>query len=333
MNLARAMRFALMLPTHRFTGVDLILTRSCNLGCRYCGVIEGGTDTQLSPDQWKRVIDYFRRNGHVHFIFTGGEALLYKGLPDLVAYTARRSLTCLMTNGKTLTGEILRELPGLDFLTLSLDPVTPDPDDSGKHGFDRLDTLRSHADRTGLSVSVMATVTRRTVSKIPELARMLSSYRFPLLLSLYHAGSEQFDFRTNHDELDFRTPEDLKALEAMADELISLRRQGYLIGETDEYLQSMVSFKRGEMVTQCRAGIDWFEVDCDGRIKACHDAQPSSINALDEPDYRVMREALRQTRPSGCRCMYDFYFNAEHLRTRPISYLTHVWRTRHIVRR
>ena len=325
---ARFIGFALKLLTHRFTGVDLILTRECNLACPYCGVYRKGAQKTLSVEEWLGIIDYFRRHRHIHFIFTGGEPLLYPGLPELVARTSKHSMTCLMSNGKALTAEALGELPKLDFLTLSMDPESGG---SGKSGFDRLDMLREHADKTGLSVSVMATITKRTVDGIPGLAGRLRAYNFPLLLSLYHAGDSGFDFRTDREDLDFREPGDFERLEALAETLIEMRREGYLIGETDWYLRSLAPFKRGETVTGCRAGLDWFEVDFDGRIKACHDAPPSSLNVLDEPDYRILGRELRKTLPADCRCIYDFYFNAQHLKRRPFRYLYHVWRTRNLL--
>lgn len=330
MKPARFIGFALKLLTHRFTGVDLILTRECNLACRYCGVIQGETKDTLSPDEWKRIIAYFRRRNHVHFIFTGGEALLYPGLAELVADTAGHSLTCLMSNGKILTAEALAELPDLDFLTLSIDPQSENGG-SGKHGFGRLGMLREHADRTGLSVSVMATLTKHNIDDIPDLLRDIGEYRFPLLLSLYHRGDRNFDFRTDLEDLDFTTPEDIATLDRLAEILIEMRRDGYLIGETDLYLRSLAPFKRGETVTECRAGVDWFEVDCDGSIKACHDGPPSRLNALDEPDYETLKSELAKTLPEGCRCIYDFYFNARLLRKHPVRYLYHVWRTRKLL--
>ncbi|MBM4386737.1 MAG: radical SAM protein [Deltaproteobacteria bacterium] len=327
----RMLKFAAMIFTHRITGIDLILTRECNLSCRYCGVIRSEKRTMLEPGQWLRIIDYFRRHRHMHFIFTGGEPLLYKGLPEIVASTQRHSITCLMTNGKALSAEALKELNGLDFLILSLDGEG-EKKDSGKNFYDRLDILREHSGKTGLSVSVMATVTKNNVNGIPGLVKLLKKYGFPFLISLYHSGAtENFDFRTEHDELDFRTPEELEKLSELAERLIEMRREGYLIGENDWFLRSLAPFKKGEAVTECLAGRNWFEVDCDGSIKACHDAPPGGLNALDEPDYKAMKTELRRTLPAGCRCVYDFYYNAQHLRKQPLKYLYFVMRSRNLL--
>ena len=156
--------------------------------------------------------------------------------------------------------------------------------------------------------------------------------RFPFLLSLYHSGDAGFDFRTEDDGLEFRTDDDLAALGEMAETLIQLREgERVPIAESDDYLRALVPFKRGAAVTECRAGRDWFEVDCDGSIKACHDGLPSPINALDEPDYDTMRREVARHVPEGCRCIYDFYFNAQHLEKSPFRYLLHVWRTRNLL--
>jgi MoaA/NifB/PqqE/SkfB family radical SAM enzyme len=327
MKLTRFLNFALKLPFNHFTGIVLILTRECNLNCRYCGVVRAEKRNLLEPEQWKRIIDYFRRNRHMHFIFTGGEPLLYKGLPELVRYASRHSMTCLLTNGKNLSPDVLKELSSLDSLTLSVDPEN-DQKTSAKHGFNCLDFLKKHADRTGLSVTVMATVTRKNVKGIPDVLKKISQYKFPLLLSLYHSGDKNYNFRTDFDDLDFRTEEDISLLEELSRRLIEMKKMGYQVAETDWYLDSMSRYKRGETVTECHAGRDWFEVDTDGIIKACHDSKPSGINALDEPDYETLKTELQKTLPENCRCIYDFYFNAQYLRKKPVRYLYHVWKSR-----
>ncbi len=332
MKPARFLRFGARLATHHFTGVDLILTRQCNLSCRYCGVVGKTAKPPMPTANWIKIINYFRRHNFLHFIFTGGEALLYPGLPELVAETSKHSLTCLMTNGVALSADALNAMPDLDFLTLSLDPIV-DPDDSHKHAFDKLPLLREQARKTGLSPSIMSTVTRRNIHAIPDIVRMLKPYRFPFLISLYHSGNSSFDFRTQHDDLDFTTEADIAQLEKLADTLVEMRKEGYPVAETDWFLHSMAPFKRGEKLTKCRAGRDWFEVDVDGSIKTCHDGLPSEINALDEPKFSDMKKRLQEYLPENCNCLYDFYYNAQHLRERPVSYLYHVWRTRNLLRR
>ena len=62
MKLSRLLKFGPKIFTHKLTGVGIILTRKCNLSCRYCNVVKKNNNNELSIDQWKKVIDKFVYN-------------------------------------------------------------------------------------------------------------------------------------------------------------------------------------------------------------------------------------------------------------------------------
>ena len=81
----------------KIAGIGLILTRKCNMTCAYCGIIKH-KKKELNIVQWKTIIDKFISFGHRHFIFTGGEPFLYKGLWELIKYTYPKTLISVITN-------------------------------------------------------------------------------------------------------------------------------------------------------------------------------------------------------------------------------------------
>jgi cyclic pyranopterin phosphate synthase len=109
---------------------------TCNFRCPYC-MPEGLTPEETALDRARRLdfheietaVRAFARLGVSKLRLTGGEPLLRKGLPDLVARLARIpgiDDLALTTNGSLLAGQAraLREA-GLHRLTVSVDSLDP----------------------------------------------------------------------------------------------------------------------------------------------------------------------------------------------------------------
>ena len=117
------------------TDLRVSLTDRCNLRCSYCMPPEGldwlPKPEVLTDDEVVRLVRIgVERLGITEVRFTGGEPLLRRGLPDLVARTAElrpRPEISLTTNGIGLArlAVPLREA-GLDRINVSLDTLRPD---------------------------------------------------------------------------------------------------------------------------------------------------------------------------------------------------------------
>jgi GTP 3',8-cyclase len=114
------------------TDLRVSLTDRCNLRCTYCMPPEGldwlPGPAQLTDDELVRLLDIaVRKLGISEIRFTGGEPILRRGLPGIVARTAAlapRPQISLTTNGiglARLAGP-LREA-GLDRVNVSLDTL------------------------------------------------------------------------------------------------------------------------------------------------------------------------------------------------------------------
>jgi cyclic pyranopterin phosphate synthase len=117
------------------TDLRVSLTDRCNLRCSYCMPAEGldwlPGPALLTDDEVARLISVaVRRLGITEVRFTGGEPLLRRGLPGLVAATAALDLRpeiSLTTNGiglARLAGPL--RAAGLDRLNVSLDTLSPE---------------------------------------------------------------------------------------------------------------------------------------------------------------------------------------------------------------
>lgn len=110
---------------YRPFGLLAELTYRCPLHCPYCSnpVQLTKPGAELTTEEWKRVISEASDMGVVHILFSGGEPLLYKDLPELVT-TAREAgmYSNLITSALGLTrarAEQLRDA-GLDSVQISL---------------------------------------------------------------------------------------------------------------------------------------------------------------------------------------------------------------------
>src|SRR5580698_2741591 len=114
------------------TDLRVSLTDRCNLRCTYCMPQEGldwlPKADQLTNDELSRLLDLaVRRLGITEVRFTGGEPLLRRGLPEIVARTAAlspRPEISITTNGIGLARLAwpLRAA-GLDRINVSLDTL------------------------------------------------------------------------------------------------------------------------------------------------------------------------------------------------------------------
>ena len=116
------------------TDLRVSLTDRCNLRCTYCMPAEGldwlPSPELLTDDELVRLVGVAVSLGVTEVRFTGGEPLLRRGLPGLVARVAAltpRPQLSLTTNGiglSRLAGQLADA--GLDRVNVSLDTVDPE---------------------------------------------------------------------------------------------------------------------------------------------------------------------------------------------------------------
>ncbi|MFW6024719.1 MAG: radical SAM protein [Candidatus Woesearchaeota archaeon] len=159
MNLSRKVKFGLKYLTgHKIQGVGINLTRRCDLNCSYCQIKDNSSkEKELSNIEWKKIINKFIKNKHAHFIFTGGEPLLYEGVFDLIDYTSKSALTSLITNTNQLNKNNAHKLKNLDFLTFSWDTTTKD-NTFKKNSLSKLKLIERTSKRYNIKPSTIITI-------------------------------------------------------------------------------------------------------------------------------------------------------------------------------
>jgi MoaA/NifB/PqqE/SkfB family radical SAM enzyme len=183
--------------------VHVIPIRRCNIDCGYCNEYD-----KVSPpvpfETMIARIDWLADLGTSVVAFSGGEPLLHPQLDDLIRRIRTRGMMAgLITNGFLLSKDRIEALntPGLDYLQISIDNVTPDdvskkslktldaPDRDGR-SHSKLKLLREHAAFQVNIISVLGGGTRN-----PEDARTINrrarELGFTTSIGIIHDGLGQ----------------------------------------------------------------------------------------------------------------------------------------------
>ena len=296
----------------RTAAINLIVTRRCDLACTYCHALRKGKE--IAPGDW---IEIARRLSHRYSAFTvsGGEPLLYKGLPEVIAGISKIGIAGLCTNARMITEDHLQALEGLDYLNFSIDYAgehAPGDQASRKNAFGKMPLLMEYSRRHNFELFGTAVITHRSLHAIPEVVREMARHKIPLNLQLVQRP---------HAEDAFDTPEKLAELASLQMELLSMKHAGYAIDESDTYIADFAEFIEGRTAVNCHAGEVYLAVDTDGRLMPCQDTAPVGLPVLEIDDIDAALQALPGSIPGGCRCWWNCYHRYQDWQRNPWLYI------------
>jgi Fe-coproporphyrin III synthase len=187
------------------------MTRRCNLRCIHCyaHATEEATSDELSTDEGKRVIDDLAAFGAPVILFSGGEPLVRKDLPDLADYAVKRGMRAVIsTNGTLITAEVARTLKriGLSYVGISLDGMEAVNDrfrgvpGSFKKAMEGIENCKA----AGIKVGLRFTINKSNVEEIPKIFDLLEARDIPRVC-FYHLvyagrGSKMVEEDLSHEE-------------------------------------------------------------------------------------------------------------------------------------
>lgn len=257
--------------------VEIILTRKCNLRCRYCSFVEERED-ELDLEGWCRVIDKVRGWGVKFAVIYGGEVMLeFEKLVGLVKYLREQGLGCsIVTNGVGIGKEELERLRavGLKSITVSWDGV----------GLDRSISLRNRealrvlelAEGLGYEdVAYNITIHKKNIEKVEEMIRWMGKGRTVLFDIIHWKRSEKNIFSApleideKKEELFFREGDEEK-FKRLYESLVKLKEEGYKIPHSRKQLELLLSEYPLKLNWRCYEH-GWLTVDSDGSFMLCED--------------------------------------------------------------
>jgi 12,18-didecarboxysiroheme deacetylase len=168
------------------------VTRRCNLKCVHCyaQADDVAYPNELSTDEGKGLIDDLAQFGVPVLLFSGGEPLVRKDLPELAAYTVAKGMRAVIsTNGTLITTAMAQTLKqiGLSYVGISLDGLEEINDRfRGVTGaFQKaLEGIRN-CQAAGIKVGLRFTVNKFNVQEIPGIFDLLEEMEIPRVC-FYH---------------------------------------------------------------------------------------------------------------------------------------------------
>jgi Fe-coproporphyrin III synthase len=187
------------------------VTRACNLKCVHCyaHATDDATGDELSTEEGRRMIDDLADFGVPVLLFSGGEPLVRKDLPELAAYAVEKGMRAVISTNGTLitqsTAQTLKEI-GLSYVGISLDGLEPVNDHfrGVKGAFSKAMAGIRNCQDAGIKVGLRFTINKRNSQEIPGIFDLLEEMNIPRVC-FYHLvyagrGSELVKDDLTHEE-------------------------------------------------------------------------------------------------------------------------------------
>jgi len=168
------------------------VTRRCNLKCVHCYAHARDIhfDDELTTEQGKTLITDLAKFGAPVILFSGGEPLVRRDLPELAAFAVESGMRAVIsTNGTLITSTTAHTLKkiGLSYVGISLDGMEEINDRfRGVRGaFKSALSGIENCQEAGIKVGLRFTINKINVTEIPKLFQLLEDMNIPRIC-FYH---------------------------------------------------------------------------------------------------------------------------------------------------
>lgn len=264
---------------------SLFVTYRCNLQCAMCDLWRKPKEyremglKEFDTEKMKRVLMELKDIGTTGVGFTGGEPLVREDIYDLLGYAKKMGMiTHLNTNALMLDMDAVLELKkiNVDSINISLDGSKEETHDAirgAKGSFKKVlegVSLINKARQEGgfpVKLNLVAVLSRQNISEAVDMVRLTKEI-----------GADAIGFMPVNTDVLNRDKEDRKmalnadadAADAIIDTLITLKKEGEPIDNTERYLSLFKNCFRGEKSpVRCLAGYNTIAVDCYGDVFPC----------------------------------------------------------------
>ena len=312
--------------------VQFYITARCNLTCEQCNIIYANSDVrECSLDEIERIADNFVDMGVAIVLLTGGEPFARKDLPEIIyAFESRGIHVRMQTNGFATEEQIAKavESGGRD-ISISLDSLNPEKQDNINGDFSKswhkaLNTMAlftKYLPKKNSFASLGCVFQPKNMQDIEQVVEFGTAASWHTSLVPIHVTdyANPRGFRTFDQSLKFK-PEQYESAEYVIEKIRKMRNEGYLLYDSDEYLDNIKLFIKEQSLTWRRRNENicdspnlYFAILPNGEFSPCCDYRLKNSypiynkNFLNTYKNKVWREEVKNVVKNCEGCMYGSY--------------------------
>lgn len=257
--------------------LTILPTRKCNLRCSYCKIRNQHFSNELNWASWAVLLHQLHKqiDSFCFTVLLGGDVTTWG--EDLVKFVITMSRTNipygLTTNGLLLTEGYLKILKkcGLDSVSVSLDTLKSREDSNENVKSQTTIQLLSLLNKLGFKeLHCTITVDNTNLEELPEIVKFLTSQKtYSEITPMLFGKSEAYDYTSDYETLKDRlfTEKDKGRIDKVMAEIVRMKKEGYLIHNTDNYLLNWSKFG---IKQQWKCGYPvGLVADADGSMRLC----------------------------------------------------------------
>jgi MoaA/NifB/PqqE/SkfB family radical SAM enzyme len=312
--------------------VQFYITARCNLTCQQCNIRYANADVrECTLEEIKRIADNFAIMGVAMVLLTGGEPFVRADLPEIIREFESRGVHVRMQTNGLASKEAIHKVVeyGGNDISISLDSLHPPTQDKINGGFAKswhraLETMSyfsQYLPKKNSFASLGCVLQRDNLQDIEDVIRFGTKISWYTSLVPIHISDtfHPLGFRTYDQALRFKQSEFSK-VDTVIERVRVMRDEGYLLYDSDQYLDDIKRFVRNEPTTWrgkhngvCDSPNLYFAILPNGDFAPCCDwRMPQAVHtyARDFPkiyrDSHFRRDVYAIT--SACKgCMYGSY--------------------------
>lgn len=312
--------------------VQFYVTARCNLTCQQCNIIYTNADVrECTIDEVQHIADNFAEMGVAMVLLTGGEPFARKDLSQIIhAFESRNVHVRMQTNGLANEERIIEaiEAGGRD-ISISLDSLRPGIQDSINGGFNKswhralqaIAHFSKYLPNEGSFASLGCVMQPQNLNDVEGVIKFGTAISWFTSLVPVHVSeyANPMGFRTFDMSLSF-TEEECLLADRLIEHVRLMRKQGYLLYDSDQYLDDIKQFIRNKKTSWrnknngvCDSPNLYFALLPNGEFAPCCDFRLNKSYPAYAPEFpRVykdiaFRNEVRQITSACGGCMYGSY--------------------------
>lgn len=315
---------------------ELLLTRRCNLSCKYCGIIRKGR-MEVDLDKWKVGLDNLKALDCGFVAIYGGEPFLNASLGDILIYCNKIGMLNTVITNLTCEDRLMHFIEDgvLTSLTFSMDTVDINKmDKRGKIGYGLFTKLGSYLEEGKIrDIGICATVNRSNFKEIPFLIEEYTKRGFWALFDIIHYARGQNESKCpNRDKIEdllFRD-EDMEEVREVFGRILEMKKSGKYLIHPSERVLSMWNEKQYVLDYSWKCAYPYFvSVDCDGSMLVCDDFRDEELTKIKIWELKDRWDEFRTkwctvVKDSQCHCFWNTHIDAEEIALSRLSFKHYV---------